>query len=53
MKKCRQCGYGIDGGCTHLDCRNAHAQGFCSKMCQEAYMRYKEWTLEQERKRVA
>jgi hypothetical protein len=44
---CKQCGYPIDTGCTHLDCQGAHAQGFCGKGCQEAYYALKEYELKQ------
>lgn len=43
--QCRNCGYTLETGCTHLHCAQAHAQGFCGPSCKEAYYAIKEYEL--------
>lgn len=49
-RRCKQCTYLIDPGCTHLDCLMAHAQGFCSRACEIAYFAIKDYEIERMRK---
>lgn len=48
---CKNCGYKIDTGCDHLQCAQAHAQGFCGSSCQQAYFAIKDYELNRAEKK--